>query len=199
MKYSLYILCVAFVFLMAVSCKKKKPIESEIVKSQTPDSLYIIAGEKIIANTFDTLRQSLLSAIQTQGFPHAIDFCNEKANAITVLYGDSVTVRRTAVRYRNLANKPDSLELQVFDTWLREMQSGAGLHGKLIRDPSDDQIHYFKPIVMQALCMNCHGVPQKNIQPATLSAIRKHYPQDLAIDFEEGDLRGAWHLVFRRD
>ena len=151
-------------------------------------------GDRIVAETFDTLRKSLLTAVQRQGFEEAIDFCSEKASALTSLYGDTVMVRRTSLRYRNPGNKPDSLETHVLEAWEREVSAGHKPVTSVFRD--EGRVHYFKPITMQALCVNCHGSPGKDIQPPTLTAIRKQYPGDKAIGFKEGDLRGSWHLIF---
>jgi hypothetical protein len=44
--------------------------------------------------------------------------------------------------------------------------------------------------------MNCHGTPGKHIQDATLTRIQQLYPEDRAVNFKEGDLRGLWHIIF---
>jgi hypothetical protein len=49
------------------------------------------------------------------------------------------------------------------------------------------------------MCLACHGDPQKDIQPAVLQTISKLYPDDKAIGYKEGDLRGAWHIIFRNN
>lgn len=184
-----------FSLLVAFSCGDRPKSEGFADAERSwPDSLYVKAGDQVISKTFDTLRNSLLSAIQSKGLPEAIEFCNEKADVLTSIYSDSVTVRRTALRYRNPANRPDSLETRVLQAWQGEMTAGRKLQAAIFRD--EGKVHYLKPILMQAMCMNCHGAPQKNIQPNTLAAIRKHYPGDLAVDFEEGELRGSWHLIF---
>ena len=191
--FRIMLCCLLAVLLLA--CIEKQPVQQVALKEKEwPDSLLTASGDRIITRTFDTLRASLVSAIQSQGFPGAIEFCNVKAGALTSLYGDSVSVRRTAIRFRNPANKPDSLEAQILQSWNRLMNDGQKLQPRMIR--TGGQIHYFKPIITQGMCLNCHGSPKGQILPATAEAIRKHYPDDLAIDFQEGDLRGAWHLIF---
>jgi hypothetical protein len=46
------------------------------------------------------------------------------------------------------------------------------------------------------MCLNCHGTPGKHIQDATLTKIQQLYPEDRAVNFKEGDLRGLWHIIF---
>lgn len=158
-----------------------------------PDSVYISAGNKMVSLTFDTLRQSLLTAISERGIENAINFCNQKAYTLTATYADSVEIRRTSFRYRNPENKPDSLEEIV----LTKMETQApNPEATLVR--SNNGVHYFRPIVMQALCLNCHGTPGTNIAPSTLQRIRHFYPADSAINYQEGELRGVWHILFKQ-
>jgi hypothetical protein len=168
------------------------------VEAIIPDSVYAKAGNQLVAKTFDTLRSSLLKAVHTKGFPDAISFCNENAYPITDIYADSVTIRRTSLRYRNQKNQPDSLELSVLNLMEEEMKSTKKTDARLIRNSANEEIHYFKPIMMQALCLNCHGTSDKQIQPATLTRIQKLYPTDQAVNFREGDLRGVWHIIFAK-
>lgn len=184
-------------FVLSGACQQKEPGDTTVARGALPDSVYISSGDRIIAQTFDTLRHSLLSAAQSVGFAGAIDFCNENATVLTDMYADSVQVRRTAIRFRNPKNKPDSLEHNILKAWETDVSAGRKPAARLIR--KNGEIHYFKPIVMQGVCVNCHGVPEKHIQPATRAAISEKYPDDLAIDFEEGDLRGSWHLIFEQN
>jgi hypothetical protein len=58
---------------------------------------------------------------------------------------------------------------------------------------------YHAPIVLNLpLCLNCHGQPGTNIQPATLVQIKKIYPGDEATGFEMGQVRGMWSIDFKR-
>ena len=68
---------------------------------------------------------------------------------------------------------------------------------KVIRPGSSDEIHFFKPILLQAMCLNCHGSPGQDIQSPTLARIQQLYPDDRAVNFKEGDLRGVWHIIFK--
>lgn len=190
-----------FVFIigsaMITGCTEKKPDnEHKMANGLVADSVYVQVGKSIVANTFDTLRSSLLTAINSQGIDGAITFCNEKAYPLTATYADSVVIRRTAVRYRNPNNKPDSLELLVFDEMEGLMKSTKIPNAKVVRSASTGEIHFFQPILLQAMCLNCHGAPRKQIQDATLTRIQQIYPDDRAVNFKEGDLRGLWHIIF---
>jgi hypothetical protein len=49
-----------------------------------------------------------------------------------------------------------------------------------------------------ATCLACHGSGDE-ITPSVRAAISRDYPQDQAIDFQEGDLRGAIVVTFQAD
>jgi hypothetical protein len=175
---------------------KKSDNKLEVADNYVVDSVYVQVGKNIVASTFDTLRSSLLMAIGSKGVDGAITFCNEKAYPLTATYADSVVIRRTALRYRNPNNKPDSLELLVFDEMEGLMKSAKIPNAKVVRSTATGEIHFFQPILLQAMCMNCHGTPGKHIQDATLTRIQQLYPEDRAVNFKEGDLRGLWHIIF---
>lgn len=158
------------------------------------DSVYVHQGDQIVALTFDTLRNSLLRAIGEQNFDEAISFCSEKAYGLTDAYADTFTIRRTALRVRNPGNRPDSLELAVLIEMGNQVQAAQSPGAKVVR--TSHAVHYFKPIMLQSMCLNCHGIPGDQIQPGTLSRIEQRYPQDQAVNFREGDFRGVWHITF---
>ena len=163
-----------------------------------PDSVYIFEGNRIVALTFDTLSASLKGAIGKFGMEGAISFCNEKANTLTSTYADTVMIRRTSLRYRNPGNKPDSVELAVLNEMDIQVKSGNALSPKIVRNLNTGDVHFFKPILLQPMCLNCHGIPTDQVKDATLTRIRQLYPSDQAVNYKPGDLRGTWHIVFKR-
>ncbi len=66
----------------------------------------------------------------------------------------------------------------------------------VVRDNQQGLVHFFKPIIMQPMCLNCHGKSDRFFHQPTLQRIQQIYPGDLAIDYEEGDFRGLWHITF---
>src|SRR5688572_13818525 len=175
----IYVFAFVFAIAMLAGCTKKKlGNEHGAANRSLADSVYVQRGNHIVAITFDTLRSSLLKAISSQGIDGAVAFCNEKAYPITATYADSVVIRRTALRYRNPNNKPDSLELLVLDEMEGLMRSEKIPNSKVVRHASTGEIHFFKPILLQAMCLNCHGTPGQQIQKKTLAQIHQIYPDD---------------------
>jgi hypothetical protein len=54
----------------------------------------------------------------------------------------------------------------------------------------DLELRYAKPIVMQAMCTACHGSTEQ-ITPSVKAKLEQMYPNDKAVDYKPGDLRGA--------
>lgn len=183
-------------FLVTLAgCTRNKAPQTAL-KSPVPDSVYVQVGNALVSHTFDTLRSALLKAIGSYGMEGAITFCKENALPTTDLYADSVIIKRAAMRYRNPINGADSLESVVMEEMERQLTSGIPTV-KVIRSGSSGDIHYFKPILLQAMCLNCHGTPGKQIQTPTLARIQQLYPDDRAVNFKEGDVRGVWHIIFK--
>ena len=192
------ILGFTFLAILAIGCiNRNAPEEQSGTKTLIADSIYMQRGNQIVSLTFDTLRNSLLRAISSHGTEGAIAFCNENAYPLTDIYADSVVIRRTSLRVRNSNNKPDSLELLTLNDMDGLMRSSKIPTTRVIRQHSKGEIHYFKPILLQAMCMNCHGTPGVQIQNLTQAKIKQLYPDDQAVNFKEGDLRGVWHIIFK--
>jgi hypothetical protein len=170
-------------------------------RGKSPDNLnsYALDGDTIIANTFDTLRNTLLRAIGEKGFQGAIEFCNANALLLTNTYAaENIVIRRTSDKLRNQGNAPDSMEQRILATYLRSKHNQETLQPVVEIDAKGNH-HYYKPIMIQAMCLNCHGDKNKQIEPATWQAIQAKYPADAAFDYNVGDLRGIWHVNFNKE
>lgn len=183
-------------FTMALFLSGCRGKSGDDVVTEIPDSTYVTQGNRIAAATFDSLRTTLTKTISAAGIDSAIAVCREKAIPLTSIYADSVDIRRTALRYRNPVNRPDSLEESVLKEFEKNMAAGPVPSPRLVRN-SLGEVHFFKPIVTQPMCLNCHGTPGKQVGESTLNRLKSLYPDDQALDFQAGDLRGAWHIVFR--
>ena len=158
---------------------------------------FIKMGDSLSKITFDTLRTVLVKAIGQKGLAGALAFCNVQATAVTSTYSSSqATISRVADKNRNTRNG-----LSLFDEEAWEKYAGiAAIKGDL--KPMvvfrNTQAHYYKPILLQSMCLNCHGAPGKEIPAAVLRVLDSLYPADKARGYKEGELRGMWHIVFPR-
>ena len=156
---------------------------------------YLQRGDSIATATFDTLRNSLLQAMETKGMAGAVRFCNVQALPITSsLAKDGITIQRVAERFRNpvnALNKQDSLHWQIF---AQRMAMGDSLTPILFETTT--AVVFYKPIIMNPLCGNCHGNKAMGMQPEVLAVIDSLYPKDKALGFVKGDIRGLWKITF---
>lgn len=60
---------------------------------------------------------------------------------------------------------------------------------------SDDLYGYVEPIVLQPVCVQCHG---KTLAAEVSAQIQVLYPEDRAVGFEVGDVRGLFWLEFTK-
>jgi len=181
-----------FSVLVFTNCQPSQPNEQVMSK-------YISTGNKLVKQSFDTLSKSLKAAISAGGFEHAVAYCKVNAVPLTDTYGsDSVIIRRTALRYRNPSNAATTDETRILNLYASQKSQGMVNDSlKSVTDQSaDGRIHYYKPIILQEMCANCHG-PKNTTGPKALwTAIDSLYPEDMAYDFKPGDLRGMWHITF---
>lgn len=165
--------------------------------SVTEQKQYSLNGDSIVKLTSDTLRSALQQSMKEKGVAGAIEYCNVNAYAITSLYAeDDIVIRRTAEKYRNPGNIPDSIEKIVFEHYKSLLENKEPLENVVLE--ASGNIHYFKPIILHRMCTNCHGIAGSDIQAGAVEEIRKRYPADMATGFSEGDLRGMWHIRFPR-
>lgn len=138
------------------------------------------------------LGKNLMQALATGGPVHAVDFCNVRAmpltDSIAQLYG--VQIKRVTNKPRNPNNAASAFEQTVLEI----------LSNRLANSQSTDPIftshkvgmRAYVPIVTNALCLNCHGTPEKDISLPTLAAIKAKYPGDAAFGYAENQLRGMF-------
>jgi len=160
-------------------------------------------GDRVAAALFVNLGETLQKQIAQNGVEAAIPFCNAAALPLTTGTAEKFegvqSVRRIGVRTRNPENLPDAADRAVLEellqNWSREAPQPTSLLREVKTDSGETEWRYYRPITLTVTCLACHGTPQQ-ISPSVLTAIRKIYPGDQAIDFQEGDLRGAVVVTF---
>ncbi|MBN2767964.1 MAG: DUF3365 domain-containing protein [Campylobacterales bacterium] len=118
----------------------------------------------------------------------AVGFCTAEAQKITNNVNKklpaNISVRRTSSKVRNTENKKDSL-----DKWVMLSQYGDGKanHKTTFIVEGEDFTRAYKPLFADKVCLKCHG---QNIADPLKKAIDAAYPEDKAVGYKEGDLRG---------
>lgn len=163
------------------------------------DSTYVIRGNAIAKISFETISGELQKALVHGGIENALYYCNERAYPITdsLAMAHHVSIKRVSNKNRNPRNRTDKVEDYLIKGFSIELSEGKELSPKLIL--KDDTIVFYKPIITNALCLNCHGTPGKELTFQNDSIIRKLYPHDKAVGYSANQLRGLWRIGFAKN
>lgn len=141
----------------------------------------------------------LQSALKEGGPVNALGVCQVEAPSIAKRISDEekITIRRISHKPRNASmGTPVDWQIKALKhleealargdapadiEFVEAVKAGAG---------SRMELRYAKPIVMQAQCTACHGDPEQ-ISPEIKAKLDELYPQDKAVGFKPGELRGA--------
>lgn len=141
------------------------------------------------------LMQRLQQAVEQGGIEEAARVCSDVAQTITSEAGveHGAVVRRTALRLRNPKNRPDAYERRWLERQQERVARGETAESSYesVEDADGRALRHLRPILFPGgLCAQCHGTANE-LAPDALTWLRERYPEDQAIDFVPGDLRGA--------
>ena len=159
----------------------------------------VVAARQIVKRFAGELQGELKKAVGDEGFEHAIGVCKDAAPRIAAKLSAETgwRVGRTALRLRNPANAPDSVEREVLREFLERAAAGEPLAKmettlEQIGAEARKTFRYMKAIPTGELCLTCHG---GDVDPELAARIRAAYPEDKATGFKLGELRGAFTLT----
>jgi hypothetical protein len=154
-----------------------------------------------VAGLGEKLKGELLAALKSGGPIEAVSVCKTVAPALAAEASETsgVTVRRTALKVRNSGNAPDEFERRVLEDFAAKIAAGADAakleHAEVVDAEGRRLMRYMKAIPMAAEpCSVCHGV---SVAPELKAHIDGLYPNDQAVGFKPGELRGAFSVVER--
>lgn len=140
------------------------------------------------------LKSRLQQAIADGGFEAGINGCHIVAEPIAAsLSQDGWDVGRTALKVRNPNNQPDEWERAQLQKFAEALSKQLPMPLEATYwDEQSGVFRYMSAIVTEPLCTGCHG---NNIAPNVETIIKQKYPNDRAVGFELGSLRGAFSLT----
>ena len=156
------------------------------------------AGPEIISEASARLIAALTDAIAKHGPASSIGVCSERAPEIATAVGKAhgVILRRASEKPRNPRNAANDTEKAILKTFNASIGKTESPKAHAITRP-DGSTTFVAPIVLaNPLCLQCHGMPDRDVAPATLTAIRTLYPNDKAYGYKVGELRGLWSVTF---
>ena len=159
-------------------------------------------GDQVAGRLFASLMTTLQEKIASEGPEAAIAYCRLEALPLTAQIAEEFpqvkSVRRTALRVRNSGNQPDATDRSVLEEWLATWNPAAPpkpVMQEFITADGTKEIRYYRPVPVMATCLTCHGSGDE-IPGNVRAALQRDYPNDAAVDFQDGDLRGAIVVTF---
>ncbi len=155
-------------------------------------------GLQYALNAKAELGKNLMSAIQKKGTPEAVVFCNKRAYPITdsVATSHRATIKRASDRPRNPKNQATKRELDAIARFKKAIAANQDCE-PITTVVNNNTILYY-PITTKSMCLQCHGNPATDIQPAVLTAITQLYPQDKAVGYGVNEVRGVWSITYKQ-
>jgi hypothetical protein len=152
----------------------------------------------IAATMLKELGQTLQAAMADGGPENAIGVCKTQAPEIAMKLSmkHQLKVARVGTRARNpdmgVPNDWQTQALKQFETRLAKGDKPSEIEFiQLVKSGSYDlELRYAKPIVLQPMCTACHGTPEQ-ISPEVKAKLDQLYPNDKAVNYKPGELRGA--------
>jgi rubrerythrin len=134
----------------------------------------------------NTLITRLQKELEQSGPADAIEVCKQVASAAAKNIGKARHLRigRTSWKLRNPENAGPPWTGYVL---------GDKPEAPRFASARDGTLGVTLPILTGTACLTCHG-PAKQIDPTVRKQLREHYPQDQAVNFNEGELRG-WFWI----
>lgn len=150
-------------------------------------------GLEYALSTKKLLGENLMGTIQKKGTLEAMAFCNIQAMPLTdsMSVHHNASIKRVSDKNRNPNNKANAEELVYIEEFKKDLL--AKREPKPVAIDKGDKIQFYYPIPTNTMCLQCHG---KQIKPEVAKQILKLYPKDLAIGYEENEVRGIWSITF---
>lgn len=196
-KQLLLIVLIAALFACNQQPQQQAETVEEIVLSDSLVETYKNQSRQIIQATFKALSSNLMQAMSYGGVPYALEFCNVEALPIT----DSVAahfgaeISRLALKNRNPENYPDGQDEALLKHFQQVFDKGLAVGDTLIL-VNNNELAYYAPIMLAEQCLTCHGTVGGEITVGHYQAIQRFYPEDKAVGFGTGDLRGFWRIGY---
>ncbi len=208
MKYILLITQIT-ILLLFISCSSEiKSTDNQQNKTDNAKVPYIYQNNKqtknikqkgnlIVKLAATELGTALKKEIKKGGAENAINFCNHNAMSITdsLANAEGVTIRRLAKKNRNPENETNAVESRIYKQYVAEWQSNKTMEPKIVIDKNGHPVFY-KPIIINKKCLTCHGKLGETMPQNISLKIKELYPDDKAINFEDGHPRGMWAITF---
>ncbi len=174
--------------LLALPLTAAEPPAPEALASQ---------ARGLAGNLMLSLQGELFAAMKSGGPVKALEVCRSRAPEIAAATatGTPWKIARTSRKVRNGANAPDEWEARKLEEFATRLSAGEEIGAleawEVVEVAGRPAFRYMKAIGTASPCLTCHG---SALKPDVASKVRELYPDDQAVGFAAGDLRGALTL-----
>ncbi|MDO9073019.1 MAG: DUF3365 domain-containing protein [Rubrivivax sp.] len=158
--------------------------QARSVATSVPPKLLAVLQDEIVRN----------------GPEGAISTCRDQAPALARAASEQSgwQVRRVSLRNRNPKAVPDAWERAALEDFDRRAAAGEPLarleRAETVEKDGRTVQRYMRALPTIDLCMNCHGTPDR-VTDAVTARLKSLYPDDRAVGYRVGEIRGAMTLV----
>lgn len=153
---------------------------------------------KVVKISFKTLAKNVKQAMANGGVQHAAEFCNANAMPLTdsLSKANNVQIARVTDKTRNSNNALNEADQVIWNDFLQQKETTDTIVPTTILQENGEEVITYVPILLnKPLCLNCHGVVGTNIPQVDYDFIHGLYPDDQAVGYVLGDLRGMWKVT----
>lgn len=183
--------------LLIPSCQEKTETETETTSVTLSKQEVLEQGGKVSSALLASLGPKLKGALKSGGPVHALQTCKQLAQPSTTEVSDDyegLTLSRVSLKPRNPQNAPNALDTQVLTAWEKQMSDG-GIPSDEVKYNNEGSAVFYRPIMTQEVCTKCHG-DSSTFSKELVARLTELYPEDQATGYKEGQLRGAFRVVF---
>jgi hypothetical protein len=154
-----------------------------VLQAQAQDSDMLTQSRAVTQAMLKELGQKLQSSMAEGGPINAIGVCHLQAPDIAnrASTNSQAKISRVGTRARNpvmgVPNDWQAKALAQFDAALARGEKPADIEfSETVTTASGKEFHFAKPIVLQPMCVSCHGSPEQ-ISPEVKAKLNELYPQ----------------------
>ena len=190
MNRTICLLVVSLIIINLLGCAHPPVVES-VQSGELRES-----AQSFIKDLNTEVKGRLGKAIKNSGYSGAVIMANKQggyaiANEM-MKQNEGLIIRRVSFKNRNPNNIPDAYESRILHLIEKDYANGTlkGYYEDFATTSGEKAYKYMEPIIIKELCLHCHDTKDA-IDPEVLVQIKKLYPNDKAMGYKTGDLRGA--------
>lgn len=212
MKHSSVMIVILCLGIAACSQSQKRGTEEQKTQAErvqvhlkplSPEdsAKYLEMGDDIVGETKRKISTTLMEAMEKGSVKYAAQFCNLVAYPIvdSMSKAHNARIRRVSDRPRNPKDAMDEDEKKVFAMFKEKMSQPNAEVKPILVQYGDGTVGYYTPIkISMPVCLKCHGEVGKDITTEDYAELKRLYPEDKAVGYKEGELRGMFSIRFTK-